>query len=277
MFNPSPVERDKIQNMSKSSHIRSISLPGSSHPSIQKVEEELSKLKTFEISASPAAATICSDLLRLEQIFKCMDDILQLPQTLQVLSQYHNKKWVDDLLEKSVKLLDIFGFARNTISNLKEHLRDLQSSLRRRKGDVSIQSSIKRYTYFRKNMNKDAKRLIASSKKTDAQTETSTPVGMDHDVRAVIEVLREASAVSISIFHVVMVFLSTPVLKPKPSRWSIVSNLVQKGRIACDNQQGNMSNLETLEVQLEAIEDKLESMFRCLIKSRSSLLNIVSC
>ncbi|XP_019172096.1 PREDICTED: uncharacterized protein LOC109167531 [Ipomoea nil] len=263
--------------MAKSNHIRSISFPSRSHSSIQKVEEELTKLKTLQVSTTPEAATISSGLLGLEQLYKCMDDLLNLPQALQAFSQNQNQKWVDGLLEKSVRLLDICGLARDCISQLKEHLRDLQYNLRRRKGDSSTEATITRYTSFIKKMNKDAKKSIAAIKKIDDEIDGSTPLDVHHDISAVIRALREASAVSTSIFQSVLLFLSVPVLKPKPSRWSLVSKLVQSGRVACEYQHDNTCNLETLEAQLEAIENQMESIFRCIIKLRSSLLNIISC
>nr|GLL19104.1 uncharacterized protein LOC109167532 [Ipomoea trifida] len=248
--------------MAKSNHIRSISFPSRSHPSIQKVEEELTKLKTIQVSVTPEAATISSVLLGLEQMYKCMDDLLNLPQTLQTLSQNQNQKWVDGLLEKSVRLLDICSLARDCISQLKEHLRDLQSSQRRRKEDSSTEASITRYTSFIKKMNKDAKKSIAAIKKIDNEIDGLTPLDVHHDISAVIKALREATTVSLSIFQFVLVFLSVPVLKPKPSRWSLVSKLVQSGRVACEYQHDNTCNLETLEAQLEAIENQMESIFR---------------
>ncbi|XP_019172104.1 PREDICTED: uncharacterized protein LOC109167537 [Ipomoea nil] len=256
--------------MAKTNHLRSISFPSRSHPSIQKVEEELTKLKTLQVSATPEAATISSGLLGLEQLYKCMDGLLNLPQTLQALSQNQNKKWVDGLLEKSVRLLDICGLARDSVSQLKEQLRDLQSSLRRRKGDSSTEATITRYTSFIKKMNKDAKKSVAALKKINVEIEGSTPLDVHHDISAVIRALREASEVSTSIFQSVLLFLSMPVLKPKTSRWSVVSKLVQNGRVACEYQHKNTCNLETLEAQLEDIENTMESTFRyhstCLCK-----------
>nr|GMC59822.1 uncharacterized protein LOC109167529 [Ipomoea batatas] len=266
--------------MAKSNHIRSISFPSRSHPSIQKVEEELTMLKASQVSATPEAATISSGLLGLEQLYKCMDDLLNLPQTLHTLSQHQNKKWVDGLLEKSVKLLDICGLARDSASQLKENLRDIQSSQRRKKEDSSVESNITQYTSFVKKMSKDAKKSIAAIKKIDDKIDGSTPLDVHHDISgfsAVIRALREASAVSLSIFQLVLLFLSMPILKPKPSKWSLVSKLVQNGRVACEYQHNNTCNLETLEAQLEDIENKMEIIFRSLIKLRSSLLNIISC
>ncbi|XP_031108081.1 uncharacterized protein LOC116012625 isoform X2 [Ipomoea triloba] len=263
--------------MAKSNHVRSISFPSRSHPSIQKVEKELTMLKALQVSATPEAATISSGLLGLEQLYKCMDDLLNLPQTLHTLSQHQNKKLVDGLLERSVKLLDICGLARDSASQLKENLRDIQSSQRRKKEDSSVESNITQYTSFVKKMSKDVKKSIAAIKKIDDKIDGSTPLDVHHDISSVIRALREASAVSLSIFQLVLLFLSMPVLKPKPSKWSVVSKLVQNGRVACEYQHNSTCNLETLEAQLEDIENKMEIIFRSLIKLRSSLLNIISC
>ncbi|XP_019150579.1 PREDICTED: uncharacterized protein LOC109147374 [Ipomoea nil] len=126
-------------------------------------------------------------------------------------------------------------------------------------------------------MNKDVKKSIAAIRKIDDEIEGSTPIDVHRDISSVIKALREASAVSTSIFQSVLLFLSVPILKPKPSRWSLVSKLVQNERVACEYQQENSCNLEILEAQLEDIENKMESIFRCLIKLRSSLLNVISC
>nr|XP_016471145.1 PREDICTED: uncharacterized protein LOC107793337 [Nicotiana tabacum] len=114
---------------SKSYHIRSISLLGRSHPNTQRVEEELNKLKTLDTTVAPAAETICSALFDLEMLHKCMDDLLNLPQTLKSLSKYQNGKWIEDLLEKSVRIIDVCGTARDLVSRSKESVRDLQSAL----------------------------------------------------------------------------------------------------------------------------------------------------
>nr|GMC62584.1 uncharacterized protein LOC109167537 [Ipomoea batatas] len=116
-------------------------------------------------------------------------------------------------------------------------------------------------------MNKDAKKAIAAITKMDDEIDGSTPLDVHHDISAVIRALREASAVSTSIFQSVLLFLSVPVSKPKPSRWSLVSKLVQNGRVACEY---NTCNLETLEAELEDIENTMQSIFRyhssCLCK-----------
>lgn len=143
---------------SKSNHVRSVSLPGRLHPTTQKVEVELNKFKSLEVSIAPAA--VSNGLLSLEKLYKCIDDLLNLPQTLQALSQNLHAKWLDDLLDTSVRLLDICGTIWELVSQCKENVRDLQSSLRRRKGDSTRDDSVERFTSFSKKIKRDARKSV---------------------------------------------------------------------------------------------------------------------
>ncbi|XP_070049381.1 uncharacterized protein [Nicotiana tomentosiformis] len=96
---------------SKPNHVRSISLPGRSHPITQRVEEEINKLKS--LSVAPTADTVYSGLFGLEKLYKCIDDLFNLPQTL---CQSLDAKCIEDLLDKTVRLLDVCG----TIKELQE-------------------------------------------------------------------------------------------------------------------------------------------------------------
>ncbi|KAK3018075.1 hypothetical protein RJ639_005200 [Escallonia herrerae] len=305
-FNPLIKARTSMATSSKTSsrhHIRSISLPSRSHPSTLRIEEELNKLKTWEASSDLTAEKICTGLSGMEELYKCLDDLLSLQLTQQALSVHQQEVSANELLDRSLRLLDICGITRDAMSQIKEHVRDLQSSLRRRKGELSIESSIVKFTSFRKKIKKDAKRLIAVLKNIDYEMGSSQVLDLDHHLGELIRVLREVSAVSISIFQSLLLFLSVPVLKKSPGRWSVVSKLMSKGT-ACENQldkhnelervdaalctlckcvsideeklQIAQSRLEVLEARIEVIENGLESLFRRMIKTRAAFLNIFS-
>ncbi|KAM7524009.1 hypothetical protein LguiA_013911 [Lonicera macranthoides] len=294
----------KSQKSDTHGQIRSISLPIRSHPTTLRIDEELNKLKTCESSSTPTTAVnVSKGLLGLEKLYKCVDNLLNLPSTQQVISQYKLEKWVDVLLDEQVRLLDTCSNAMDLVSQMKEHLGDVRSCLRRRKGDSSTESSIAKFTSFRKKMKKDAKKLIGSLKQMDNEIVGSRVLDLDNHVSAVIRVLREVSAMSISIFQSLLVFLSVPVSEPNQTKWSLVSNLMQKGRVACEGQVDNanelervdaalkslckygsseiekmqfaQTRLEALESCIEEIESGLECIFRCLIRTRASVLNIV--
>ncbi|KAK2991953.1 hypothetical protein RJ640_027844 [Escallonia rubra] len=257
-----------MANSSKTSirhHIRSISLPSRSHPSTLRIEEELNKLKTREALSDSTAEMICTGLSGMEELHKCMGDLLSLPLTQQALSVHQQEVSTKELLDESLRLLDICGITRDAMSQIKEHVRDLQSSLRRKKGELSIESSIVKFTSFRKKMKKDARRSIAVLKSMGYEMESSPVLDLDHHLGAVIRVLRAVSAVSISIFQSLLLFLSVPVLKKSPSRWSVISKLMSKGA-ACENQLDSMNELERVDAALCSLwkygsfnEDKMKT------------------
>lgn len=69
----------------KSYHVRSISLPSTSHPITLKVEEEMNKLKTSAALSSATSALrlemIHNGLKDLKNLYHCVGDFLQLPVT----------------------------------------------------------------------------------------------------------------------------------------------------------------------------------------------------
>ncbi|XVF18120.1 hypothetical protein REPUB_Repub10bG0184700 [Reevesia pubescens] len=286
--------------MASKYHVRSISLPSRSHPTTLRIEDELNRLKTWEASALSTSESICSGLLRLEDLYQCMDDLLSMASTQQVLSQHKHEKCIDELLDGSVRLLDICGIAREAMLQIKEHVHALQSALRRRKGDSSIENSILNYTRFRKEMKKQGKKLITELKQMDNKFGASPLQDQDHHFSTVIRVLREVNAMNTSIFQSLFSFLSAPV-SLKQTRWSLVSKLMHTGVISsCEENQENVNELVTvdaavcrhtsdvgklqiahkrfvaLESSIEGLENRLECVFRHLIKARTSLLNIIS-
>ncbi|KAB1201754.1 hypothetical protein CJ030_MR8G007411 [Morella rubra] len=290
--------------MSGKYHVRSVSLPSRSHPTTQRLEEELNRLKTWGAMSTSTSESIRNGLAGLVDLYRCMDDLLNMPSTQQVLSHHQNEKYVEELLDGSVRLLDICGISRDFLLQIKEHVRALQSAFRRRKGDSScIESSTNDYTCFRKKMKKDARKLITALKKMENKWALSPVLDLDHHLSALIRVLREACAMNVSLFQSLLLYLIAPVPKPKPTGWSLVSKLMHRGVVACEEKQEEVNEvvvvdaalryasnegfdaekteiahkrLGDLEISIEDLENGLECVFRRLIKTRASVLNIIS-
>ncbi|CAN4109796.1 unnamed protein product [Withania somnifera] len=271
-----------LPGRSHSNHVRSIDTSGCSHQTTKRLKEAINNLKALEVSTASSAEVMYNGLLGLEELYKCVNVLLNLPQTLQAFSQYHLGKMVEDLLDKSVRLLDLCGTTRELVLQYKENVRDLQSSLKRRKKDSTTETSMTKFISFSKKIKKEAKRLVMVLKQMDQETERSfVPKDADQDTVDMIKTLKEANAMRISMFQMFLSFLSVPLLRPKISKWSLVSRLlVNKGRLACeegqDDQKMNLeTRLEPFEAHLDNFENGLEGIYRCMSRSRSSLLNIL--
>ncbi|XP_074342021.1 uncharacterized protein LOC141679419 [Apium graveolens] len=275
-------------------HVRSISLPCRSHPAIIRVKEELHKLKMLETSCCQTSEEICNSLSGLAELYDCTNDFLSLQSTQEAAL-------IDHLLDGSVRLLDICGGTRDLVSKIKEYTRELESSFRRRKGDMSIESSIAKFNSFRRQMKKEAKSLIISLKQIKKQFEALQMLDLDQKHSSVIRLLTEVALSSISIYQSLLTFVTVPVSKPK-GRWSVITKMIHTERVSCEEKIESVNELEridvalrslctsskgkkiesaqrgliTLETHFEGMERHLECLFRRLIKTRTLFLNMAS-
>ncbi|KAF2306328.1 hypothetical protein GH714_016461 [Hevea brasiliensis] len=90
----------------KLTHVRSISFPAKSPPKICKLEEELNTLSSWEASLANAE-TIHARLSGLGEIYRCIEDLLNLTATQQALAQHQEEKWVGDMLDDLIRYLDV--------------------------------------------------------------------------------------------------------------------------------------------------------------------------
>ncbi|RDX69548.1 hypothetical protein CR513_51326, partial [Mucuna pruriens] len=289
--------------MANKYHVRSISLPSRSHPSTIRVEEELSKLKTWEGTSTSTSESIHTGLSLLEDLYLCLDDLLNMASTQQVISHHRGDKCVEEVLDGSMRILDICGITRDTMLQIKENVQALHSALRRRKGDLSVETSVSEYKFFTKKMKKNVNKLMTSWKQMDGKFGVSPSLDLDHHLAAVIRVLREVILMNLSVFQFILSFLTVSLSNSKATKWLIVAKLVHMGVKPCEDNSENVNELqcveaalstllnegtndekmqvaherlEALENAIQSVENGLESVFRRLIKTRASLLNIIS-
>ncbi|XP_068639295.1 uncharacterized protein [Aristolochia californica] len=275
-------------------HVRSISLPTRSHPLAATIEEDLEKLRCSEaFSQTTSAEAICSGLCSLGEVYDLVAELLVLPQTQRVLAQTQN--WVEELLDGSVKLVDMCDATRNVLLQVKEDVKDLHSALRRRKGELSMESKLRAYWSSRKKLRKEIRKHLEILKKMDGKTACSPLSDQEKHLQMVVRFLREVKSMTVSIFHSILSFISS---SPKTSKWSLISKLrlVNKveqngdevGRVdlALSSLQSHITEMksvkhaqkqmEALEVRLDSLEGGVERVFRRLIQTRVSLLNILT-
>ncbi|AES95244.1 hypothetical protein MtrunA17_Chr5g0406371 [Medicago truncatula] len=276
-------------------HVRSNSFPSQSHPNTSRIDQELTKMKTWEATSTSTSHSITNGLSFLEDLYISLEDLLNMSSTQKAIAHHHRgEKFVEELLDGSVKVLDICGITRDTMLQIKENVQSLHSSLRRRKRDSSIETSVAEYKLFTKKMKKNVTKLITSLKRMESKFGASSLLNQDQDLVAVITVLREVIAMNMSIFQSILSFLVGSSSKSKATKWL---NLMHK-RVICEENMENFNELqcveaslktlisegsnvaherfEALENAIEMIENGLENVFRRLVKTRVSLLNIMS-
>ncbi|XP_010242842.1 PREDICTED: uncharacterized protein LOC104587086 [Nelumbo nucifera] len=288
------------------SHARSASLPSASHPLTLAVEEQLHRLRASEAlsSSCSSSSSLCNNLSALHDLFECVDNLLQLPLTQQALS---HPKWADEVLDGSLRLLDICGTTRDVLSQLKESLQQLESSLRRKRGGESgLATQVGAYMTFRKKINKTIHKCLADLKKMEKHASSALFISKDLDLVAIVNVLQEVEAITVSVFQSILSFVSGPKAQSKTSGWPLVSKLMQPKRIECEREEENgcsemekldgalyalincqksrmgsglqnsQNQLAEVEMNIQGLEDGLDCVFRRLIKTRVSFLNILN-
>jgi len=278
-------------------HVRSNSFPSQSHPNSTRIEQELTKMKTWEATSTSTSDSIIIGLSYLEDLYISLEDLLNISSTQKAISHHQGEKFVEELLDGSVKILDICGITRDIMLQIKENVQSLHSSLRRRKGESSIEKSVAEYKFFKKKMKKNVTKLITSLKQMETKFGASSLLNQDQDLVAVITVLREVFAMNMSIFQSLLSFLVGSSSKSKATKWLKVSKLMHK-KVSCEENSDNFNELECVEASLrtllsegsnvaherfealenaiEMIENGLENVFRGLVKTRVCLLNIMT-
>ncbi|CAJ2676051.1 unnamed protein product [Trifolium pratense] len=277
--------------MASKYHVRSNSFPSESHPNSTRIEQDLNKIKTWEATSTSTSDSITNGLSMLEDLYISLEDLLNMTSTQKAVSHHQGEKSVEELLDGSVKILDICGITRDIMLQIKENIQSLHSSLRRKKGDSSIEKSVAEYNFFTKKMKKNVTKLITSLKQIESKFGASSLLNQDQEFVAVIRVIREVIAMNMSIFQSILSFLVGSASKSKAAKWFKVAKLENFNELQCvesslrtllregsnvSKMQEAQEKIEALENAIDMIENSLESVFRRLVKTRVSLLNIMT-
>ncbi|CAN1770834.1 hypothetical protein LINPERHAP1_LOCUS11719 [Linum perenne] len=274
-------------------HARSNSLPSDrQHPLVSELDDQVCRLRQSE--ATTSSSSIYHKLNSLQDLYDCVDQLLQLPLTQQTIVQ----KSFSELLDGSLRLLDLCSTAKDALSQIKESVFELQSAIRRRQG--GLEGETRRYLNTRKIVKKAIQKVLKgmeSRTKSNSSANDSEVVTM---LKA-ISMLREAESIVVEVLESLLSFISQS--NSKSTSWSLVSKLMasKKNEVSANTNefaevdaclktstsseeiQAHLKNLQEIQAHLknlqpciQDLEEGVESLFRCLIKTRSSILNILS-
>ncbi|KAG8641213.1 uncharacterized protein LOC110629290 [Manihot esculenta] len=275
-------------------HLRSISLPSRSHPLAVNIEEQLCKLRASQSSS------IGHKLSGLKNLFESVDDFLQLSFAQRTISHDRQSQSLENAMNGSLELLDICDTTRDLFSQMKECLQELELSLRRR--NSSLTREVDAYMLSRKKLNKAICKCLRNLKKKERNCTTAT-LENNSNLENMISMLREVQKISLVAFESILSFISQPKVKSSPSGWFAIPKLLQPKRVSYEveievneaekidaellhlksSKDINISQLQNLLKELEAFEssikeaeEELECIYRRMVKTRVSLLNILN-
>ncbi|XP_062104118.1 uncharacterized protein LOC133815275 [Humulus lupulus] len=284
---------------SQYNNVHSNSFPTKPHPLFQQCEEHLCRLGDSNATSS---ASISQKLSGLEDLHDCVVKLLELPLTQKALVNGRQDKWVDQVIDGSLRLLDMCSAAKDAVLHTKECAREIQSTMRRRRG--SLESEIRKYSVSRKVVKKAIRKALRNLKGTESKNAVS-PSNKDNETMALAGALGEVEAATLAVFESLLCFVSGPKSQySKLSSWSLVSKLLmQSKKIGCEEEEKvvnefenvdsvlpiliqsdkcplNIENVQTelqsLESCIQNFEERLDRLFRGLIKIRVSFLNILN-
>ncbi|KAF2553451.1 hypothetical protein F2Q68_00037892 [Brassica cretica] len=152
---------------------RCVSLPARSHPSVRRIQEVVSRVRALGSSSLESRTMVRDGLSGLTELYRCLSEDLfkSSSETQQTLL---NSGLMDELLEVSLKYLEVCGGAKDSASRIKKSVVELQSTLRRSKkgGEFSLENDMDAYMASRKENKKEIKKYMVMSKETDASLES---------------------------------------------------------------------------------------------------------
>ena len=188
------------------SHVRSNSFPSNSHPLLQQCNDHLKRLGSSDGTCS--SSTVSLKLSGIEDLHDCVEKLLQLQSSQQAFSQGRGERWVDQLVDGSLRLLDICSAAKDAVLHTKEYVREIQSIVRRRGGaEGSLEIEIKKYTASRKVVKKEIHRALRSLKVVETKSPSSL-ANQDNETKELVGVFQEVEAVTLAVFESLLSFIS---------------------------------------------------------------------
>ncbi|KAL9296405.1 hypothetical protein ACSQ67_022301 [Phaseolus vulgaris] len=282
---------------------RSKSLPCKPHPLILQCNQHLGSLEASASDATSSSSSLFRQKLTgLQTLHDSIEKLVLLPHTQEVLVQERQEKWVDELLDGSLRLLDVCTGAKDALLHTKECARELQSIMRRKRGgEMEVAAEVRKFLASRKVVKKAILKALENLQATVKKAKFS-PSNKDHRTTTLANLFKDVEVITLSILESLMNFISGSA-QPKPSKWSLVSKLMNNKKVTStqESDQNEFSNvdaalqsfvfhmtrksdhinnlqnhLKDLESVIQDFVEGLEALFKRCIKIRVSLLNILN-
>jgi Arabidopsis protein of unknown function len=259
-------------NHKKSSyHVRSVSLPCRSHPFISNLEEQIQAVRSWATNPEATSAWIEAGLMQIELLYTALEDFLQRSETKETLSRSVS---VDQLLDDFLQLVDFYGLFLSNLEELKQCNSEVQSALRRQ-DIVQMGASLRSQRHIEKQMAQLVSGLRGMTK--------SKQLSLSSDAKEIETTGIMIEAISATAFASMTIFKGAATLSSAGSSTKMISVMKSMKTFTTTSFLERRSTdvealgkLEGLEESIMNIKFSSEHVYRSLINSRMSLLNITT-
>ncbi|CAA0812471.1 Arabidopsis protein of unknown function (DUF241 [Striga hermonthica] len=264
--------------MAASLHSRSNSFPSQSHPIFNDIENKLERLKAS--SQTTSTSSICANLAGLKDLYDVINDVIQMPTVQQTLVREQGQSWINELLNGSLKLVDVCSISRDIVVLTKESVQELESSVRRRAAD-----GVNAYVASRKKVNRMVDKCIKNLKSSNKTLIEPPQIG---------KLLKEAESLDLSILKSVLILVSGQKETSSKRRCRYLLDRHVRSEVDQESEAEQLCGLKihksrknmdrktmlkeliVSETSIKEIEECLGALFRSLVRTRVSLLNLLS-
>jgi len=217
----------------------------------------------------------------LRELHDCVNYLLHhCPKTRESLSQQGQEKWTEQVSEASLRMLDICNVSKDVMTLVKHSLQDLQLTLRGNESS-DVNEKIAAYNRYKNKLKKETLKCLNCLKNMKGN-EGRVAMPIEQNLLFVTEVLKEVRRVVVTMVEALFSLGCIPWLEKRSSKGSLSSIFSIRSSYLLDDEwdetavQSATTRLEAAEITVVELEIELESIFRRLIQTRVSLLNILT-
>lgn len=232
------------------------------------------------------------DFNSLTELHDSVNELLSSPDIKLEITHHRQETLAQDVSEASLKMADSCAAAKDLLLLAKSHIQSLQTTFRRisATSDAAAEhtsNNLSPHRLPRKQLKKAImKRLnsLKGMKPTLAAAASEPPE--DRSLMVVAKLLKEVRATTLSIVRSLLTLIAIPHPDSKPEsgrkdpifriKLTRMDSLSFWEKCDVSDVRLVMKKLEEVEMMVDDMESELEDMFRRLIRTRASLLNVLT-
>nr|CAB3471490.1 unnamed protein product [Digitaria exilis] len=268
-------------------HVRSASVPCYTHPLLMHVDDQLLALRSW--TSNPGQNPL--SLAHVRALLCVLDELLHLPLAQAALIRGGAAAGADGLLDGFLVLADAFGTFLAALVALRQHASELRAAVRRRDA-AKLASAARAQRQVGKELEqlaaavaRGAARCARASLVSSSSSTCGSAAGELEVARTVAEAVNNTAAASASVFAEVgavadaAAALASPASSsPKKRLPPLVNTSLRSNKMRPTSEEQReavaLRKLQELEECIGELESESEKVFRSLVQTRVSLLNI---